>query len=193
MERRRCPWANDEPARTYHDEEWGVPVHDDARLFELLTLEGAQAGLSWDTILRKRDGYRRVFRGFDPATVAAFGEAEIAAAVADAGIVRHRGKIASTVSNARALLAVQREAGSFDAYLWAFVDGRPEVTRYLDDEDAPTTTPLSDRVSRDLKRRGFTFVGSTIVQSYLQACGLRDDHRATCYRAAPQRKPRRPG
>jgi DNA-3-methyladenine glycosylase I len=180
----RCRWAGHEPARTYHDTEWGVPVHDDARLFELLTLEGAQAGLSWDTILRKRAGYRRVFRDFDPAIVARFGEADIEAAVRDPAIVRHRGKIRSTVTNAAAVLAVQREFGSFAAFLWAYVDGRPRVSRYGPDDVAPTTTELSDRISRDLRTRGFTFVGSTIVQSFLQAGGILDDHRSTCFRAA---------
>jgi DNA-3-methyladenine glycosylase I len=181
----RCAWATEEPARTYHDEEWGVPVHDDARLFELLTLEGAQAGLSWNTILRKRAGYRRVFHDFDPALVARLDEEAIAAAVADPGIVRHRGKIRSTVANAAAFIAVQQTYGSFDAYLWAFVDGRPRISRYALDDDPPTTTELSDQISRDLKRRGFTFVGSTIVQSFLQACGVLDDHRTECFRAAP--------
>lgn len=183
MERVRCPWAANEPARTYHDTEWGVPVHDDVRLFELLTLEGAQAGLSWDTILRKRDGYRRIFRGFDPAVVARFGEDAIAAAVADPAIVRHRGKIRSTVTNAAKFLEVQREFGSFAAFLWAYVEGRPQIARYAADESPPATSDLSDRISRDLRARGFTFVGSTIVQSFLQACGVRDDHRATCFRA----------
>ena len=184
MELERCPWAENEPARTYHDTEWGVPVHDERRLFELLTLEGAQAGLSWDTILRKREGYRRIFRGFDPALVARFGEDDIAAAVADPAIVRHRGKIRSTVGNAARFLDVQREFGSFDAYLWAYVDGRPVISRRTLDEEAPTTTALSDRISRDFRARGFTFVGSTIVQSFLQACGVLDDHRANCFRAA---------
>lgn len=183
MERERCPWAANEPARTYHDTEWGVPVHDDVRLFELLTLEGAQAGLSWDTILRKREGYRRIFRGFDPAAVARFDDDDVAAAVADPAIVRHRGKIRSTVTNAAAFLDVQREHGSFDAFLWAYVGGRPQVTRYAAGEPHPTTTDLSDRISRDLRARGFTFVGSTIVHSFLQACGVRDDHVATCFRA----------
>ena len=180
----RCGWAAEEPERTYHDTEWGIAVHDDARLFELLTLEGAQAGLSWTTILRKRAGYRRVFRDFDPAVVAGFTGADVTAAVEDAGIVRHRGKIRSTVANAAAFLAVQREYGSFDAFLWAYVDGRPRISRYALTDDPPTTTELSDRMSRDLRKRGFTFVGSTIVQSFLQACGVLDDHRATCFRAA---------
>ena len=179
----RCPWATKEPELTYHDEEWGVPVHDDRTLFELLTLEGAQAGLSWDTILRKREGYRRVFCGFEPARVAAFDGDDIEKAVSDAGIVRHRGKIRSTVNNAAAFLGVQREFGSFDAYLWAFVGGIPRVSRHGADEDVPTTTELSDTVSRELRKRGFTFVGPTVIQSFLQATGVRDDHRATCFRA----------
>jgi DNA-3-methyladenine glycosylase I len=146
-------------------------------------LEGAQAGLSWDTILRKRDGYRRVFRDFDPAIVARFSEADIAAAVLDAGIVRHRGKIRSAVTNAAAVLDVRRAFGSLDAFLWAYVDGHPVVIRYPADQPLPATTALSDRISRDLRARGFSFVGSTIVQSFLQACGICDDHRATCFRA----------
>ena len=181
----RCPWAVKEPARTYHDSEWGVPVHDDVRLFELLTLEGAQAGLSWDTVLRKREGYRRIFCGFDPMAVAALDNAAIDAAVLDAGIIRHRGKIRSTVTNAAAFLDVRREFGSFATYLWAFVDGKPQISRYTMDDDPPTTTALSDRVSHDLRKRSFAFVGSTIVQSFLQACGVRNDHRTTCFRAAP--------
>ena len=180
----RCPWASKEPELTYHDTEWGVPEHDDRRLFELLTLEGAQAGLSWDTILRKRNGYRRVFREFNPAAVAAFDDDAIEAAVNDPSIVRHRGKIRSTVNNAAALIAVQREFGSFDAYLWAFVDGCPRISAYAIDDDPPTTTELSDHVSKALKKRGFTFVGSTIVQSFLQAVGILNDHRSTCFRAA---------
>ena len=191
----RCPWADDEPERTYHDLEWGVPVHDDRALFELLTLEGAQAGLSWRTILLKRDGYRRVFLGFDPVAVARFDETAIERACADPAIVRHRGKIVSTVSNAAAFLRIGCEFGSFDAYLWAFVDGRPRRSRYARDADVPTTTELSDTISRDLRKRGFTFVGSTIVQSFLQACGVLDDHRATCFRAIARRteRLRRPG
>jgi DNA-3-methyladenine glycosylase I len=190
-DRVRCPWAENEPERTYHDTEWGIPVHDDARLFELLTLEGAQAGLSWTTILRKREGYRRIFHGFDPARVARMSDAEIEAALLDPGIVRHRGKIRSTVANATAFLALQHEHGSFDAWLWAYVDGTPAISRYAPGEDVPTTTDLSDRISRDLRTRGFTFVGSTIVQSFLQACGVRDDHRSTCFRAAAGAKRRR--
>ncbi len=179
----RCPWATREPEITYHDTEWGVPQHDDRLLFELLTLEGAQAGLSWETILRKRDGYRAAFDGFDPAAVARFDQARIDALVADARIVRHRGKITSTVANASAFLAVQRAYGSFATYLWDFVNGRPVVTRRAAADLLPARTDLSDRVSADLRARGFTFVGSTIVYAYLQATGVVDDHRATCFRA----------
>lgn len=179
----RCPWATKEPELTYHDEEWGVPLHDDRKLFELLTLEGAQAGLSWETILRKRDGYRRVFCEFDPAVVACFDIGSIEAAVNDPGIVRHRGKILATVNNASAFLRIQHEFGTFDAYLWSFVDGSPQISRYSVDDDVPATTDLSDLVSRELRKRGFKFVGSTIVQAFLQACGLLNDHRSTCFRA----------
>lgn len=179
----RCPWATREPEITYHDTEWGVTQHDDHMLFELLTLEGAQAGLRWATVLRKRDGYRAAFDGFDPAAVARFDQACIDALVVDARIVRHRGKIASTVANAGAFLAVRRAYGSFDAYLWGFVDGRPVVTRRPAADPLPARTELSDRVSADLRVRGFTFVGSTIIYAYLQATGVVDDHRATCFRA----------
>ncbi len=178
----RCAWATRESLVAYHDDEWGVPTHDDRALFELLTLEGAQAGLSWETVLRKRDGYRRVFANFDVERVAAFGDAEIAAAAGDPGIVRHRGKIVATVANAAAVLRVRREHGSFDAYLWAFVNGIPIVTREPEGSAARPTSALSDTISRDLRARGFSFVGSTIVQSYLQATGVRDDHRAECFR-----------
>jgi DNA-3-methyladenine glycosylase I len=179
----RCPWARREPEIAYHDTEWGVPVHDDVRFFELLTLEGAQAGLSWETVLKKRAGYRAAFAGFDPAVVAGFDAARIEALVADPGIVRHRGKIASTVTNAEAFVRVQAEFGSFDAYVWRFVNGVPVVTRRTADEELPATTALSETVSNDLRRRGFGFVGSTIVYAFLQATGIVDDHRATCFRA----------
>lgn len=179
----RCAWARREPEITYHDTEWGVPHHDDSLLFELLTLEGAQAGLSWETVLRKREGYRAAFEGFDPAAVARFDAVRVDALVADARIIRHRGKIRATVSNAAAFLVVQREYGSFDAYLWGFVDGRPIVTHRAEGESLPARTELSDRVSKALKARGFTFVGSTIVYAYLQATGVVDDHAASCFRA----------
>jgi DNA-3-methyladenine glycosylase I len=184
----RCPWAVAGPEAEYHDEEWGTPHHDERALFELLTLEGAQAGLSWSTILRKRPGYRKAFSGFDPALVARYDEARIDELVADPDIVRHRGKIAATVNNAKAFLAVQREFGSFDAYLWAFVDGKPVVTRWTADDEVPATTPLSDRISKDLRKRGFTFVGPTIVYAFLQATGVVDDHRAACFRAKRSKK-----
>ena len=183
LPRIRCPWAKTEPALSYHDSEWGVPEHDDRQLFELLSLEGAQAGLSWDTILRKRAGYRDLFERFDPAVVACFDAARIAALVLDPRIVRHRGKIASTVANAAAFLAVQTEFSSFAAYLWQFVDGTPVVTRRAMSEELPGRTELSDRVSGDLRARGFSFVGSTIVYAFLQATGVVDDHRAECFRA----------
>ncbi len=169
----------------YHDEEWGVPVHDDRVLFEFLILEGAQAGLSWSTILRKRDGYRRAYRGFDPAKVARFGERDVARLLADANIVRNAGKIAWSVRNAQAFLDVQREFGSFDAFLWAYVNGKPLVNRPREPGDVPAKTELSDRLSRDLRKRGFGFVGSTICYALLQAVGVVDDHAATCFRAHP--------
>jgi DNA-3-methyladenine glycosylase I len=182
----RCPWARREPEISYHDTEWGVPQRDDRRLFELLTLEGAQAGLSWETILKKRAGYRVAFEGFDPARVAEFDAARIAELAGNPAIVRHRGKIASTVANAAAFLRLQHEFGSFATYLWGFVDGRPLVTRRPATEPLPARTELSDAVSADLRARGFSFVGSTIVYAFLQATGVVDDHRSTCFRAAPR-------
>jgi len=181
--RGRCSWATREPSITYHDAEWGVPQNADAALFELLTLEGAQAGLSWETILKKRAGYRTAFAGFDPRAVAGFDDARIDALVANPQIVRHRGKIASTVSNAIAFLAVREQWGSFAAYLWNFVDGVPIVTRRPEGEPLPSRTALSDTISADLRTRGFRFVGSTIVYAFLQASGIVDDHRPTCFRA----------
>jgi DNA-3-methyladenine glycosylase I len=179
----RCPWATREPEIAYHDTEWGVPEHDDHRLFELLTLEGAQAGLSWETVLKKRAGYRTAFAQFDPAAVARFDTARVDALVANRQIVRHRGKIASTISNAAAFLRVQAEFGSFAVYLWAFVGGIPVVTRRAADQELPGSTPLSDAISKDLGKRGFRFAGPTIVYAFLQATGVVDDHRATCFRA----------
>ena len=167
----------------YHDEEWGIPEHDDRMLFELLTLEGAQAGLSWLTVLRKRDGYRAAFQGFDPKTVSRFTAATIDKLILDPRIVRHRGKIAATVKNAAAFVAVQLEFGSFASYLWRFVDGKPVLTHRPPDMALPATTLLSDRISVDLKQRGFGFVGSTIVYAYLQATGVVNDHAAECFRA----------
>jgi DNA-3-methyladenine glycosylase I len=183
--KRRCPWClGSELYRRYHDEEWGVPVHDDRRLFEFLILEGAQAGLSWSTILAKRENYRRAFSRFDPGKVARFGARDAKRLMGDAGIVRNRLKIESTIDNARAFLEVRREFGTFDAYLWGFVDGRPLQTRRRSMKDVPGHSAVSDAISKDLKRRGFRFVGSTIVYAFMQAVGMVNDHLATCYRRA---------
>ncbi len=166
--------------RRYHDEEWGVPSHDDAHLFEMLILEGAQAGLSWSTILSKREHYRNAFDGFDPERVEGYGEDKVASLLGDPGIVRNRLKVQGTVKNAAAFLRVVEESGSFDAYLWGWVEGAPVRDWPRDVAELPARTDLSDRVSKDLKRRGFTFVGSTIVYSYLQAVGVVDDHVVGC-------------
>ena len=169
----------------YHDTEWGVPVHDDVRLFEMLTLEGAQAGLSWETILRKREGYRRAFLAFDPARVARITPARIERILTDPGIVRNRSKVASTVTNARALLDVQRECGSFDRYVWSFVGGKPVVHRPRTAAAIPAGIPATEALSADLKRRGFRFVGPTIVYAFAQAVGLVDDHLTSCFCKGP--------
>jgi DNA-3-methyladenine glycosylase I len=166
----------------YHDDEWGVPEHDDTRLFELLTLEGAQAGLSWSTILNKRDNYRRAFAGFDPAKVARFNRRSVERLLGDAGIVRNRLKVESTISNARLVLQLQRELGSFDAYIWGFVDGTPRINRYRSLAQLPSSTATSDRMSKELKKRGFRFVGSTICYAFMQAAGLVNDHEISCFR-----------
>jgi len=181
---KRCSWASlDDPRYlAYHDDEWGVPVHDDVRLFEMLTLEGAQAGLSWSTILNKREGYRRVFAGFDPAAVARFGARRIERLLVDPSIVRNRAKVTSTVANARAVLEVQAELGSLDAYLWSFVDGSPRVNRFRRLTEIPAETPQSRTMSKDLKRRGFRFVGPTVCYAFMQACGLVNDHVVSCFR-----------
>ncbi len=182
----RCPWADSSPGmRAYHDNEWGVPSHDDRHLFELLVLEGAQAGLSWATILNKRDHYRAVLDGFDPVRIVDYDEWKLEALLADPGIVRNRLKVRGTVRNARAFLAVQEEVGSFDAYLWGWVGGNPVVNRPARNTGPPARTELSDRISMDLKRRDFTFVGSTIVYAYLQAVGVVDDHVAGCPAVRP--------
>jgi DNA-3-methyladenine glycosylase I len=181
----RCGWAEGDPLMAaYHDEEWGVPVHDDRRLFEFLILEGAQAGLSWQTILRKRDAYREAFAAFDPAGVARFDARRRQRLLANAGIVRNRLKIEAAVRNAKACLAVQDDFGSFDAYLWPFVGGAPLQPRRRAMNDVPATSPESDALSRDLKRRGFTFVGSTIMYAFMQAVGMVNDHLVTCPRHA---------
>ena len=181
--KKRCRWVSSADADyiRYHDEEWGRPVHDDRLLFEMLTLEGAQAGLSWLTVLRKRAHYRKAFAGFDPARVARFDAARQARLLLNAGIVRNRLKVASTISNARAFLKLQREFGSFDRYLWVFVGGRPVRNRVRAKQALPARTALSDQISKDLKRRGFRFVGSTIIYAYLQALGVVNDHMPGCF------------
>jgi DNA-3-methyladenine glycosylase I len=166
----------------YHDHEWGVPTHDDRALFELVTLEGAQAGLSWRTILNKREGYRAAFAQFDPARVARYTDRDVARLLDDTAIVRHRGKIESTINNAQQILAVQEEHGSFDTHVWSFVDGTPVVGRWKHLRDLPASTPVSVALSRDLKRRGFRFVGPTTMYAFMQAAGLVDDHVVTCFR-----------
>lgn len=177
----RCPWAEGSDAyRAYHDNEWGVPSHDEAHLFEMLLLEGAQAGLSWSTILNKRENYRRALDGFDVKRVARYDDRKLASLLEDPGIVRNRLKVQATVKNARAFLAVQDELGSFDAYLWSWVDGRPIVNHPRALGDVPARSELSDAISKDLKKRGFTFVGSTIIYAYLQAVGVVDDHLVSC-------------
>lgn len=181
---KRCAWAHAEPNSTYHDTEWGVPHHDDRAWFELLILEGAQAGLSWTTILNKRENYRRAFDGFDPAKVARYPARKTAALLADPGIVRNRLKVAAAVTNARAFLAVQQEFGSFDRYVWGFVGGRPIVNRRRSPGEVPARTAESDALSKDLLKRGFKFVGSTIIYAFMQAGGLVNDHLVTCPRRA---------
>jgi DNA-3-methyladenine glycosylase I len=179
----RCAWAGSDPLYLeYHDREWGVPVHDDRRLFEFLILEGAQAGLSWLTILRKREAYRAAFAGFDPEAVARFGVAKVAALLANPGIVRNRLKVESAISNARAFLQIQEEFGSFAAYQWGFVEGGPICNAWKTIEEVPPFTPVSDALSRDLKRRGFRFVGSTICYAHMQAVGMVNDHTVDCFR-----------
>jgi DNA-3-methyladenine glycosylase I len=178
----RCTWATTELGIAYHDTEWGVPLHDDHRLFEFLILEGAQAGLSWETILKKRDAYRSAYRGFDPAVVARFNRRKIESLMNDPGIVRNRLKIESSVHSAKSFLQIQREFGSFDAYVWRFVDGKPIVNAPRTHKSLPARTELSDAVSKDLKRRGFNFVGSTICYAFMQAVGMVNDHLADCFR-----------
>jgi DNA-3-methyladenine glycosylase I len=179
----RCPWAANDPLYVrYHDEEWGVPLHDDRTLFEFLLLDGAQAGLSWLTILKKRENYRRAFDGFDPARVARYGESKIARLLADPGIVRNRLKIASAVRNARMFLEVTDEFGTFDRYIWQFVGGRPKRNRFKTVSEVPARTAESDAMSQDLRRRGFTFVGSTICYAFMQAAGMVNDHLTGCPR-----------
>jgi len=178
----RCPWARNPLSIRYHDEEWGVPQHDDRKLFEFLVLEGAQAGLSWDTILKKREHYRVVFDGFDPQIVAAYDRRKLNELLRDPGIVRNRLKLASARENARAFLKVQKEFGSFDAYIWQFVAGRPRVNSWKSIRQVPAQTEQSDAMSKDLRKRGFGFVGSTICYAFMQAVGMVNDHWRECFR-----------
>ena len=178
----RCAWASAEPNLSYHDKEWGVPVHDDRLLFEFLILEGAQAGLSWETILKKRDAYRKAFDDFDPLWVARYSQARVEKLMKNAGIVRNRLKIESTIDNAKAFLRVQKEFGSFDAYVWGFVGGKPRINARKTMKDIPASSPESDALSKDLKRRGFRFVGTTICYAFMQAVGMVNDHTVDCFR-----------
>ena len=178
----RCSWASNELSIRYHDEEWGVPAHDDRKLFEFLILEGAQAGLSWDTILRKRENYRAAFDDFNPERVAAYDRRKMQALLRDPGIVRNRLKLASAAQNARAFLKVQGEFGSFDRYIWQFVGGKPKVNAWRFSRQVPASTPQSDAMSKDLKKRGFTFVGTTICYAFMQAVGMVNDHLIGCFR-----------
>lgn len=186
--RKRCAWSEKGSSALYidyHDKEWGVPVHDDRTHFEFLVLEGAQAGLSWSTILNKREAYRKAFAGFDPPKVARFTDKKIGKLLENPGIVRNRLKVQSAVRNARAFLEVQKEFGSFDAYVWPFVGGKPQVNRRRGMSDIPARTPRSDALSEDLKQRGFNFVGSTIIYAHMQAVGMVNDHVVSCFRYQP--------
>lgn len=178
----RCPWAKSDLDIAYHDTEWGVPCHDDRKLFEFLILEGAQAGLSWSTILNKRENYREAFDGFDPVKVARFDSRRVAKLLKNEGIVRNRLKVASAVQNAKAFLEVQDEFGGFDPFIWRFIGGKPRVNRWKSFKEVPPKTPESDAMSKDLKKRGFNFVGSTICYAYMQAMGMVNDHLVTCAR-----------
>lgn len=183
--KKRCAWARTELSVLYHDREWGVPLHDDLKHFEFIVLDGAQAGLSWETILKKREAYRMAFDDFDPTIVARYDEQKVAALLANEGIVRNRLKIASAIRNARAFLEVQSEFGTFDAYIWRFVDGRTIQNRWESLTQIPARTAESDAMSKDLKRRGFNFVGSTICYAYMQAAGMVNDHLVSCFRHRP--------
>jgi DNA-3-methyladenine glycosylase I len=179
---KRCSWAKNDLAIAYHDAEWGVPLHDERGLFEFLILEGAQAGLSWDTILRKRENYRAAFDNFDAEKVARYNDKKIAELLQNEGIIRNRLKIASAIGNAQAFLRVQDEIGSFDKYIWNFVDGKPLKNKPKDTSEVPAKTAVSDAISKDLKKRGFNFVGSTIIYAFMQATGMVNDHLVTCFR-----------
>jgi DNA-3-methyladenine glycosylase I len=190
-EPKRCAWALGSPLMmAYHDDEWGIPVHDDAVLFEFITLEGAQAGLSWETVLRKRERYCTVFAGFDVARVARFTPKKIETILTDPGVIRHRGKIESVVSNAQAILAIAKEFGSFDAYVWSFIGGKPLTGKRKTMADVPALTPLAEALSKDLRKRGLRFVGPTIVYSFMQAVGIVNDHLMTCAFRDPARRRR---
>jgi DNA-3-methyladenine glycosylase I len=180
---KRCPWSGTDPLYCeYHDREWGVPVHDDRKLFEFLILEGMQAGLSWITILRKRENFRRAFAGFDPEKIARFGKRDVTRLMADAGIIRNGQKVDAAITNAATFLRVREEFGTFDEYMWRFVDGKPRINRRRSIKDVPASTPQSDAMSRDLKERGFKFVGSTICYAHMQATGMVNDHLTSCFR-----------
>jgi DNA-3-methyladenine glycosylase I len=181
----RCEWCGDDPLYVeYHDQEWGVPVHDDRKLFEMLILEGAQAGLNWLTILRKRENYRKAFDNFDAKKIAKYDKAKVAKLLADAGIVRNRLKIAATIQNARAFVEVQKEFGNFDRYIWQFVGGKPKINKWKNLKEIPPKTAESDAMSKDLKKRGFSFVGSTICYAFMQAVGMVNDHVVACFKKA---------
>jgi len=188
-QKHRCKWSGDDPLMiAYHDKEWGVPVHDDRTLFEFLILEGAQAGLSWRTILHKRENYRKAFKNFDARKIARFDAKDVKRLLADAGIVRNRLKIAATIANAKAFLSVQKEFGPFDAYIWEFVGGKPRDNKIKTLKDIPAKTSVSDAMSKDLKKRGFKFVGSTICYAFMQAVGMVNDHETKCFRYKPLSK-----
>lgn len=179
---KRCEWADNDLAVAYHDNEWGVPLHDDIALFEFLVLEGAQAGLSWNTILKKRENFRKAFDGFDPLVVAKYGTTKVNKLLADSGIIRNRLKIEAAITNAKAFLEVQKEFDSFDAYVWRFVDGQPVRNKWKSWKDIPATTPKAEALSKDLKQRGFKFVGPTICYAFMQAIGMVNDHIVDCFR-----------
>lgn len=186
---KRCPWCGEDPLyQSYHDKEWGVPVHDDTHLFEFLILEGAQAGLSWITILKRREGYRRAFAGFNPHLVAKFNARKVESLLKDPGIIRNRLKVESAVKNAKAFLKIQKEFGSFDQYQWQFVEGKTIHNRWKSDDRIPPTSPESDAFSKDLKQRGFSFVGSTIMYAHMQAVGMVNDHLQSCFRFSEIKK-----
>jgi len=179
---KRCTWPKNDLALKYHDAEWGVPLHDDRKLFEFIVLEGAQAGLSWDTILGRRENYRKAFHKFDVKKVAKYVDKDVARLLGDAGIIRNRLKIASAINNAKAFIAVQKELGSFDKYIWSFVDGKPIVNKWEETAQIPATSEVSDVISKDMKKLGFSFVGSTIIYAHMQATGMVNDHLIGCFR-----------